>query len=590
MKNRVIGIDLGNYNVVVSILKDGVIDIVETPLGQSSFRSSIAVIKNEIKAGVDASVSQVWRLPECCYFGIERLLEQNIFEVEIDSYKYNKEVLLIYFFKMIQTVSQADLCILTLPLNIPEEKKSSIKNILELSGMRCLQIVSPSVCVSLYLWSYFPQIGEYILVLDVGESQSSCYAIKKESLGVSIIVEDSIPIGGANYTEVIYKKVEEILKERGYDFKDSFSTSKSLDSTSDSSFDSKKTDTDESKTCLSEKLRRKISEDVEKFKATFSSRQSLESTMKISISSTEEINEVITRQEFIEWVKEYDEHILKLAQRVVATLQRREGVEIYDIEFIGGGSRVDTLRRVFEEHQFIVKHRLNKENVISKGSVLVGMQLSSNFEKVRLCSVQRVIEPNTFKISGIGNTEAKTKNCTVTIPNVHSENCELEYQGKIVGKILNCKFSEEFSDLRINIKNWVYCYSKENHIYSNGVLQSDTNEKVIYRVGKLNEVSDGSSLLSTQKVGPGYFLDQDVTHQNALKQLNDLYMQTEKGQKSVQECNTLKAQFETFIINNKNIRSEDENAELILKRKEARKVVNNVEHLKDIIGEYITQF
>ncbi|BFU23108.1 heat shock protein 70kD, putative [Entamoeba histolytica HM-3:IMSS] len=611
----IIGIDFGNENIVIGKYYNGGVDIIDSPIGKHSISNCISCIKKEIRCGVDRNESQIKRRPKNCIIGLKKLIQVDNNELKIQENKFSNvqcdengilqcgdignihiESMLVEMFKMIKEITQSDYCVVSISSNYSFQERRRIEYACELAKMPCLQCVEDCICIGLYYWTYdipsFNTINNKEttqMVLNVGESETTCSVFRFHSNSLEIISNETINIGGRDYSYIIKNKCIELMREKEEvkEFIQSLDEEKKL------------------------KFYNKIDEDINKFKFSFSSQNVLESTLKIELNNNNEFIENVTKTEFESWFEEYNEVICLLVQRIIEITQKRINLRLTDIEFVGGGSRLGCIKTIIENKLHLnVKNTMNKECVIAKGAALVAVQVGTKLrllneieENFLYLSIERFIEKESIEIGNVlypevdqltngGELIVENKNKSIITEVKINQNCI----GIIKDEIIYSNY------LSIGLERWFYCYQPYDIVISDNddyvfPFQNSSKVQKDERIGQYKynwvirnylraiECSNKSDNHQIFKLEKEISLNNNCFSDNYLDVVKKEIKELEELQHRIHECTKLKNLFEHYISQHKYELNDKEKEELIEKKKLLRKITDDIEETKRIIGD-----
>ena len=218
MNPKIIGIDFGNENIVLSIYQSEGIDLIDSPTGKHYLPNCITCIKKEIKCGVDIYSPQVKRLPKNTVLGLKKLLQIKTEEQKEKEAQYyhclpslNKifsigelgdisiQILLIYVFRMIKELTQADYCVIGISEFYENEEKQILQQVCEIVNMPCLGLVRESIAIATYYYVYNLSFDERMndegtlqMFLDIGDSETTCSIFRFKNSVIELISSKTI--------------------------------------------------------------------------------------------------------------------------------------------------------------------------------------------------------------------------------------------------------------------------------------------------------------------------------------------------------------------------------------------------------------
>ncbi|EDR22186.1 heat shock protein 70kD, putative [Entamoeba dispar SAW760] len=614
----IIGIDFGNENIVIGKYCNGGVDIIDSPIGKHSISNCISCIKKEIRCGVDRNESQIKRRPKNCIVGLKKLIQVHSIESKIQENKFSSvqcdengilqcgdigiihiESMLVEMFKMIKEITQSDYCVVSVSSNYSFQDRRCIEYACELAKIPCLQCVEDCVCIGLYYWTY--DITSFITInnkettqmfLNVGDSETTCSVFRFHYNSLEIISNETINIGGRDYSYIIKNKCIELMNEKE-ELKEILQS------------------LDEEKKVI---FYNKIYEDINKFKFSFSSQNVLESTLKIELNNNNEFTENITKTEFESWFEEYNKAICLLVQSAIEITQKRINLNLTDIEFVGGGSRLDCIKTVIENKLHLnIKNTMNKECVIAKGAALVAVQVGTKLrllkeieENFLYLSIERFINKESIQVGNVLYPEIDqlTRNGELIVENKNKSIInEVKINQNCIGIIKDEIIHSNY--LSIGLERWFYCYQpydividdNDNYVFP---FQNSSKVQKDERIGQYKynwiirnylraiEYSNESGNHQIFKLEKEISLNNNCFSDNYLDIIKKEIKELEEVQCRVHECTKLKNLFEHYLSQHKCELNDKEKEELIEKKKLLRKIIDDVEETKRIIGNIDT--
>jgi len=414
MSKKIIGVDLGSYNSVVSIIEGGVAVVIPNAEGNLTTPSIVAFDQKtgEIKVGESAK-RQAALNPKNTIFNIKRLIGRTYDEVKHLKRPYDivdnngkaavkigdrvyspEEISAMILQKMKKTAEdylscKIDSVIITTPAYFNSDERSCTKVAGEIAGFQVDRIISEPTAAALNIKD---KTDKLYMVIDAGGCTTDSSAITvSDGLYEVLSTDGNLDLGGNLIDDAIVDYVsEEFLKETGVDIrKDSMAL-------------------------------QRITESAEKAKIELSSVTQTEINLPYITAvdgQPRHLNKIITRAKFEQLIQFYVDKTMKL---IMSSLKKsnKQISQFDDIILVGGSTRIPYLVESIEKYFGKKANKsLNADTAIASGAAIQGSVLNGDNTDILLLDVTAL----NFSIETMGEIATIMIPANTTIPTSKSQ-------------------------------------------------------------------------------------------------------------------------------------------------------------------------
>ncbi len=393
--SKIIGIDLGTTNSVVSIMEGTTAKVIENPEGNRTTPSVVSFKGDEIIVG-DAAKRQAITNPETVS-SVKRLMgtEETI---KVNGKEYKPEQISAMILSYMKEYAEAKIgekitkAVITVPAYFNDAERNATKNAGKIAGLEVERIINEPTAAALAYGIDDQEKEEKILVYDLGGGtfDVSILELSEGTFEVLSTAGDN-RLGGDDFDEVIMNHLlEKFQKENGFDL----STDKMA--------------------------MQRIKESAEKAKKDLSG--VLEATISLPFISAGEAGPIhfetkLTRAEFENLSKDLLERTLVPVRKALQDAKLSAG-DIDEILLVGGSTRIPAVKEMVEkELGKQVNTSINPDEVVSLGAAIQGGVLSGDVKDVLLLDVT----PLTLGIETMGGVMTPLIERNTTIPTSKSQ-------------------------------------------------------------------------------------------------------------------------------------------------------------------------
>ncbi len=393
--SKIIGIDLGTTNSVVSIMEGTTAKVIENPEGNRTTPSVVSFKGDEIIVG-DAAKRQAITNPDTI-MSIKRLMGTNK-TVTANGKEYKPEQISAMILSYMKEYAEAKLgekvtkAVITVPAYFNDAERNATKNAGKIAGLEVERIINEPTAAALAYGIEEKNKDEKILVYDLGGGtfDVSILELSEGTFEVLSTAGDN-KLGGDDFDEVIMKHLlEEFKKVNGFDLS-------------------------------SDKMAmQRIKEAAEKAKKDLSG--VLEATISLPFISAGDAGPIhfetkLTRSEFEKISKDLLDRTL-VPVRKALTDAKLSASDIDEILLVGGSTRIPAVKEMVEkELNKQVNTSINPDEVVSLGAAIQGGVLSGDVKDVLLLDVT----PLTLGIETMGGVMTPLIERNTTIPTSKSQ-------------------------------------------------------------------------------------------------------------------------------------------------------------------------
>lgn len=393
--SKIIGIDLGTTNSVVSIMEGTTARVIENPEGNRTTPSVVSFKGEEIIVG-DAAKRQAITNPDTI-ISIKRLMGTDK-TVTANGKEYKPEQISAMILSYMKEYAEAKIgqkitkAVITVPAYFNDAERNATKNAGKIAGLEVERIINEPTAAALAYGIDDKDKEEKVLVYDLGGGTFDV-SILELSEGTFEVLSTSgdNKLGGDDFDEVIMNFLLERFKQ-------------------DNGFD-----------LSSDKMAmQRIKEASEKAKKDLSG--VLETTISLPFISAGEAGPIhfetkLTRAEFEKLSKELLDRTLIPVRKSLQDANLT-AADIDEILLVGGSTRIPAVKELVEkELNKKVNTSINPDEVVSLGAAIQGGVLSGDVKDVLLLDVT----PLTLGIETMGGVMTPLIDRNTTIPTSKSQ-------------------------------------------------------------------------------------------------------------------------------------------------------------------------
>ncbi len=393
--SKIIGIDLGTTNSVVSVMEGTTAKVIENPEGNRTTPSVVSFKGDEIIVG-DAAKRQAITNPDTI-ISIKRLMGTNE-TVKANGKEYKPEQISAMILSYMKEYAEAKLgekvtkAVITVPAYFNDAERNATKNAGKIAGLEVERIINEPTAAALAYGIEEKAKEEKILVYDLGGGtfDVSILELSEGTFEVLSTAGDN-RLGGDDFDEVIMNHLlEQFKKDNGFDL----STDKMA--------------------------MQRLKESAEKAKKDLSG--VLEATISLPFISAGEAGPIhfetkLTRAEFEKLSKELLDRTLVPVRKALQDAKLTAN-DIDEVLLVGGSTRIPAVKELVEsELNKQVNTSINPDEVVSLGAAIQGGVLTGDVKDVLLLDVT----PLTLGIETMGGVMTPLIERNTTIPTSKSQ-------------------------------------------------------------------------------------------------------------------------------------------------------------------------
>ncbi len=393
--SKIIGIDLGTTNSVVSVMEGTTAKVIENPEGNRTTPSVVSFKGDEIIVG-DAAKRQAITNPETVA-SVKRLMGTDEV-IKVNGKDYKPEQISAMILSYMKEYAEAKLgekitkAVITVPAYFNDAERNATKNAGKIAGLEVERIINEPTAAALAYGIDDKEKDEKILVYDLGGGtfDVSILELSEGTFEVLSTAGDN-RLGGDDFDKVIMDHLlEEFKKVNGFDLS------------------------------ADKMAMQRIKEASEKAKKDLSG--VLEATISLPFISAGDAGPIhfetkLTRAEFENLSKELLDRTLTPVRKALQDA-KLSASDIDEILLVGGSTRIPAVKEMVEkELGKQVNTSINPDEVVSLGAAIQGGVLSGDVKDVLLLDVT----PLTLGIETMGGVMTPLIDRNTTIPTSKSQ-------------------------------------------------------------------------------------------------------------------------------------------------------------------------
>lgn len=393
--SKIIGIDLGTTNSVVSVMEGTTAKVIENPEGNRTTPSVVSFKGDEIIVGDAAKRQAITNLDTV--ISVKRLMGSTE-TIKANGKEYKPEQISAMILSYMKDYAEQKLgekitkAVITVPAYFNDTQRNATKNAGKIAGLEVERIINEPTAAALAYGIDDKEKEEKILVYDLGGGTFDVSILElAEGTFEVLSTSGDNKLGGDDFDEVIMNYIlEEFKKVNGFDL----STDKMA--------------------------MQRIKESAEKAKKDLSG--VLETTISLPFISAGDAGPIhfetkLTRAEFEKLSKTLLERTLEPVRKSLQDAKLTSS-DIDEILLVGGSTRIPAVKEMVEkELNKKVNTSINPDEVVSLGAAIQGGVLSGDVKDVLLLDVT----PLTLGIETMGGVMTPLIERNTTIPTSKSQ-------------------------------------------------------------------------------------------------------------------------------------------------------------------------
>ena len=397
---KVIGIDLGTTNSVVSVMEGGEPTVITNPEGSRITPSVVGFTKDGQRLIGQLARRQAVSNPDRTIASIKRHMGEKDYKVTVDDKSYTPQEISAMVLQKLksdaeaylgETVSQA---VITVPAYFNDSQRQATKDAGKIAGLEVLRIINEPTAAALAYGLDKVDEEQTILVFDLG---GGTFDVSILELGDGVFevkaTNGDTHLGGDDFDQAVMKWiVDEFKKENGIDL--------SADKMS----------------------AQRVIEAAEKAKIELSSMLSTNINLPFitaDASGPKHLDLTLTRAKFEELTADLVERTMIPTRKAMADA----GLSSSDIDkilLVGGSSRIPAVQEAIKKYLNKEPHRgINPDECVSVGAAIQGGVLSGDYDEKGVVLVD--VTPLSLGIETLGGVCTKIIERNTAIPTSKSQ-------------------------------------------------------------------------------------------------------------------------------------------------------------------------
>ncbi|ORU01499.1 Chaperone protein DnaK [Anaerovibrio sp. JC8] len=397
--SKIIGIDLGTTNSVVSVMEGGEPTVITNPEGSRITPSVVGFTKTGERLVGQLAKRQAVSNPDRTIASIKRHMGEKNYTVSIDDKSYTPPEISAMVLQKLkadaeaylgETVSQA---VITVPAYFNDSQRQATKDAGQIAGLEVLRIINEPTAAAL-AYGIDKEDAHTVLVFDLGGGTFDVSILDIDGGMFEVrATNGDTHLGGDDFDQAVMKWiVEEFKKENGIDL--------SADKMS----------------------AQRVIEAAEKAKIELSSMMSTNINLPFitaDASGPKHLDLTLTRAKF-------DELTADLVERTMVPTRKAmedaglSGNDIDKILLVGGSSRIPAVQEAIRKYLGKEPHRgINPDECVSVGAAIQGGVLSGDYDEKGVVLLD--VTPLSLGIETLGGVCTKIIERNTTIPTSKSQ-------------------------------------------------------------------------------------------------------------------------------------------------------------------------